>query len=122
MLNQGNLIPPAGGKDVRKFVPADKDAGKYVSSGVPNTDAMGDDGLSLIGDPRQPFQLNVRPIADGVGPKPDPRKGTLLPESDDALEQFAAIEAAQLSQGVFEHEQNVEVPQEGFNDPANLKV
>jgi hypothetical protein len=124
MLNQGNLIPPAGGKDLKRYSSSGKDQPRYASGGEPTTEAMGDEGLSLPfpGKSKAPFQLNIRSIRDGVGPKPDPRKGTMLPESDDALDQFTPIERANLSQGAFTHEQNIEIPWEGFNDPANLKV
>jgi hypothetical protein len=92
---------------------------KQYSDGVPTTSEQDLYDLSVKGE--KPFGLNVRPIKDGVG-KSDPRKGTMLPESDDALAEIAKIEKASLSQGVFTHEQGVEIPWEGFNDPANLKV
>lgn len=118
MLNSGNLIPPAGGKDIKKFQIPDIGEG---SDGVPKVPDENDyEGLSVTGS--KPFQLNVRGIKDGQGPKPDPRKGTMLPESDSSLAEYAGIAKASLSQGVFTHEQDVEVPWEGFDDPANLKV
>jgi hypothetical protein len=123
MINQGNVLPPAGGKDIKRYDSYGSNHPKYTSDGVPTTEPMGDEGLSIpMGKSKPTFQLNVRPIGDAPGQKPDPRKGTMLPESDDALDQYAKIEHANLSQGVFEHEVNVEIPWEGFNDPANLKV
>lgn len=123
MLNQGNVIPPAGGKDIRKFSSYGKNHEKYVSDGEPSTAAMGDEGLSVpFGASKRPFNTNVRPISDAPGANKDPRKRTMLPESDAALAQIATIESANLSQGVYEHDVNVDIPWEGFNDPANLKV
>lgn len=127
MINQGNVMPPAGGKDIKKVSGYGAQTGKYTSGGEPTAQAMGDEGLSIpFGGSKAPFQLNVRPIADAPGERPDPRKRTMLPESDDALAQAAGpnsgIQGANLSQGVFNHEVNVDIPWEGFNDPANLKV
>jgi hypothetical protein len=114
MLNQGNVIP-GGGKETKKL------AGGYelsASCGVPTAKEQPLDQFGVKGSPDN---VNVRPISDGQGPRPNPSK-TILPESDEALREYAAIKAAHLSQGVFTHEQNVSVPSEGFNDPANLKV
>ncbi len=113
MLNQGNILP-GGGKDIKRFQ-ADRDP----HSGSPTTAEQSLENFSVKGS--SPDNVNVRPISDGQGPRPNPKR-TMLPESDDALAQYAAIQASKLSQGVFTHEQNVDIPSEGFNDPANRKV
>ena len=122
MINQGNVLPPAGGKDVKRYDSYGSSMPKYTSDGVPTAEPMGDEGLSIpFGASKRPFQLNIRPIGDAPGQRPNPKR-TMLPESDDALDQYAPVERANLSQGVFNHEVNVDIPWEGFNDPANLKV
>lgn len=118
MVNQGNILP-GGGKEISKFT-GYKEYRKGTSCGVPTTEEMETKDFSVTG--KSTTQLNVRKIGDAPGARPDPRKRTMLPESDDALAQIATIEKANLSQGVFTHEQNVDIPWEGFNDPANRKV
>lgn len=112
------MLPPAGGKELGKFTGGDYKG--VTHSGVPSTAEMETDDFSVTGS--DPKDLNVRKIGDAPGERPDPRKRTMLPESDAALKEYAGIEKASLSQGVFTHEQNVDIPWEGFNDPANLKV
>lgn len=118
MVNQGNVLPPAGGKELGKFTGGDYKG--VTHSGVPSTAEQDTSDFSVTG--KSPKALNVRKIGDATGRVPDPRKRTMLPESDDALAQICAIEEASLSQGVFTHEQNVDIPKEGFSDTANLKV
>ena len=116
MVNQGNVLP-GGGKDAKKAYRGVTYEG-CTAEGVPTTkeQPLGEFGVKGSTD-----NVNVRPISDGQGPRPNPSK-TILPASDEALREYAAIKEAHLSQGVFTHEQNVNVPSEGFNDPANLKV
>lgn len=116
IINQGNIVP-GGGKEAKKPLRGTADS-QCTSYGIPVTaeQPLGEFGVKGSTD-----NTNVRPISDGQGPRPNPAR-TILPESDASLREFAAIKEAHLSQGVFTHEQNVDVPSEGFNDPANEKV